>query len=82
MQLHEILSAVVAELPNSFTEDFKAQLRTMDNAQFIDLWDALTRAHDTLTTEQQEAFRAASHDRSLSRLAERVGPHAVNRGAW
>jgi len=67
MQLHEILSHVADELPNSFTKDFKAQVKTMDSAQFVALWDALVRAHDTFTTEQREAFRAA---------------HSVNRGAW
>lgn len=78
MELHEILRAVAEELPNSFTEDFKAQLRTMDTSQFEILYDVITRAWDTRALEQH--YQANPH-------AYLTGPqpsvtHSVSRGAW
>lgn len=71
MRLHELLSLVVEELPNSFSEDFKAQVRTLDEAQFSALYDVLYRVNETLKTERHYAANPKTY-----------GAHEVNRGAF
>lgn len=65
------LTEAVKELPNSFTEDFKAQVRTMDEDQFAALFDVLYRVNETLKTERHYEANPKTY-----------GAHEVNRGSF
>lgn len=72
MRLHELLRHVTDELPNSFSEDFKAQVRTMDETEFTALYSALSQVDDTLKYERH----VAANPKTYGAVA-----HEVNRGA-
>lgn len=81
----QVIEATAQDLPNSFSEDFKAELRSLSHDQFVDLFDAITRANDTVKTldhyrANPEMYRIPCKHTNGEHLD--TCSHNVNRGAW